>query len=141
MTLGETPADHFTGVVVHDDPDVRPSPADADVAHIPDPNLIWRLRRRMLEQQIRDALEELVAMAVVLEAPSHTRFKAVFPHDPRHPVPAADDAPRLEGSMDARIAVGLAARPEDRNDLRQQALITQLALARFPIAPGVVAAP
>ena len=139
VTFGEAPANHLAGVVVHDDADVRPLAAHADVTHITHPDLIGRAGVGLIEQQVRDALEERMAVAVKLEAPGHACFKAVFPHDPSHPVFAADDVPGLQGRMHSGIAVDLAAGFEDIEYLIQQLPVLHAPLAVLPIPPGIVA--
>lgn len=120
VTFGETPTDHLAGVVVHDDAEVRPFTAHPDVAHIPYPNLVARAGVGLIEQQVRDALEERMAVAMELEAPRHARLNAVFPHDSRHPMFSTNDIPDLQGRMDSWVAVGLAAGFVYLKNLRKQ---------------------
>src|SRR3989344_2326710 len=140
MALGEAPADHLAGVVVQDDPNVRPLAAHADVAHVPHPDLVPGTGRWLVQQQVRCLRKQVVAMPVVFEAPGHARFEAIFPHDPRHPVFAADDVPGLQGRMDSGIAVGLAAGFEYLKNLLKQLPIIHAPLAVLPVPPGIVAA-
>jgi hypothetical protein len=139
VTFEEAPADHLAGVVIHDDADIGPLAAHTDVAHIPYPNLVGHAGVGLIEQQVRDALEERVAVAVKLEAPGHARFQAVFPHDPRHPVFSTNDIPGLQGRMDSWVAVGLAAGFVYLKNLCKQLSVLQAPLTVLPLPPDIIA--
>lgn len=135
-TTRERPGEDASRTLIHDDREIAPAPADAEVRDIADPHLI-RARDARLPEAIGMLREARLDARLGAIAADRFRAEARRAHQPRDATTTATPARVHQLAMQSRTAIAPLMPREATTNLRGQRPVLDRVRAFFPPTPGV----